>query len=46
MRLSSIEFNNVSLTIKDKSILSDISFSLDAGKTIGIMVPLVQVKAQ
>ena len=33
----SIEFNNVSLTIKDKSILSDISFSLDAGKTIGIM---------
>lgn len=33
----SIEFNNVSLTIKDKLILSDISFKLDAGKTIGIM---------
>lgn len=33
----SIEFKNVSLTIKDKSILSDINFKLEAGKTIGIM---------
>mgnify|MGYP001264839031 CR=1 FL=1 len=32
-----IEFDHVSLTISDKNILSDISFSLDAGKTIGIM---------
>ena len=32
-----IEFNNVSLDIKDKNILSDISFRLEAGKTIGIM---------
>jgi ATP-binding cassette subfamily B protein len=33
----SIEFDHVSLKIKDKNILSDISFKLDAGKTIGIM---------
>lgn len=32
-----VEFNHVSLDIKDKNILSDISFSLEAGKTIGIM---------
>lgn len=33
----SVEFDKVSLTIKDNEILSDISFSLEAGKTIGIM---------
>ena len=33
----SIEFDNVSLAIKDNNILTDISFSLPAGKTIGIM---------
>lgn len=33
----SIEFDKVSLTINDKKILSDISFGLEAGKTIGIM---------
>ncbi|TAH69474.1 MAG: ABC transporter ATP-binding protein [Anaerolineaceae bacterium] len=33
----SIEFDKVSLTIKDNKILKDISFSLPAGKTIGIM---------
>jgi ATP-binding cassette subfamily B multidrug efflux pump len=33
----SIEFDHVSLKIKDKNILSDISFKLDSGKTIGIM---------
>ena len=33
----SIAFDNVSLAIKDTKILSDISFNLDAGKTIGIM---------
>lgn len=32
-----IEFGNVSLTIKDNVILTDISFNLEAGKTIGIM---------
>lgn len=32
-----IEFSHVSLDIKDKNILSDISFSLKAGKTLGIM---------
>lgn len=32
-----IEFDHVSLTINDKKILSGISFSLEAGKTIGIM---------
>lgn len=32
-----IEFRNVSLTIGDKPILKDISFSLAKGKTIGIM---------
>lgn len=33
----SICFNEVSLSIEDKAILSDISFDLAAGKTIGIM---------
>lgn len=33
----SVEFDKVSLTINDKKILSDISFTLPAGKTIGIM---------
>ncbi|NLP17178.1 MAG: ABC transporter ATP-binding protein [Clostridiales bacterium] len=33
----SVEFDKVSLTINDKKILSDISFKLPAGKTIGIM---------
>ncbi len=33
----SIEFDRVSLRIKDKEILTDISFNLEAGKTIGIM---------
>lgn len=33
----SIEFDHVSLDIKNKNILSDISFSLEVGKTIGIM---------
>lgn len=33
----SVEFDKVFLTIKDNEILSDISFSLEAGKTIGIM---------
>lgn len=33
----SIEFDKVSLSIKDKNILSDISFNLEAGKTLGIM---------
>lgn len=32
-----IEFNNVSLNIGDKPILNNISFSLEKGKTIGIM---------
>lgn len=32
-----IEFNNVSLAINDNSILSGINFTLEAGKTIGIM---------
>jgi len=33
----SVEFDNVSLEINGKKILSNISFSLPAGKTIGIM---------
>lgn len=33
----SIEFNKVSFTLENKTILSDISFKLGAGKTIGIM---------
>lgn len=33
----SIDFNNVSFSLADINILSDISFSLEAGKTIGIM---------
>ncbi|NLO08793.1 MAG: ABC transporter ATP-binding protein [Clostridiales bacterium] len=33
----SIEFDRVSLRIKDKEILTDISFNLEDGKTIGIM---------
>lgn len=33
----SVEFKNVSLTIKNKLILSNVSFNLEAGKTIGIM---------
>ncbi|MDF2542613.1 MAG: putative rane protein [Herbinix sp.] len=33
----SIEFDHVSFRINDKNILSDISFVLPAGKTIGIM---------
>lgn len=33
----SIDFDNVSLSINDNKILSNISFSLPAGKTIGIM---------
>jgi ATP-binding cassette subfamily B protein len=33
----SIEFDKVSLTINDSKILTDISFNLQAGKTIGIM---------
>jgi ATP-binding cassette subfamily B protein len=32
-----IEFNNVSYSINEKQILSDVNFRLDAGKTIGIM---------
>lgn len=32
-----IEFDNVSLSINDKEILSNISFKLEASKTIGIM---------
>ncbi len=32
-----IEFKNVSLKLGDKQILSDISFNLPAGKTLGIM---------
>lgn len=32
-----VEFNNVSLSIGDKAILNNISFSLQKGKTIGIM---------
>jgi ATP-binding cassette subfamily B protein len=32
-----IEFNNVSLAINDSNILSGINFTLEAGKTIGIM---------
>lgn len=32
-----ISFNNVSFSLEDKAILSDISFQLPAGKTIGIM---------
>jgi ATP-binding cassette subfamily B protein len=32
-----IEFKNVSLKLGDKQILSDISFNLAAGKTLGIM---------
>lgn len=32
-----ITFNNVSLSLDDKAILSNISFELKAGKTIGIM---------
>ncbi|MCR5427374.1 MAG: ABC transporter ATP-binding protein/permease [Lachnospiraceae bacterium] len=33
----SFEFDHVSLTIGDKEILKDISFKLEAGKTLGIM---------
>ncbi len=33
----SIRFDKVSLTLEDKNILSDISFDLSAGRTIGIM---------
>ena len=33
----SLEFDHVSLTISDKEILKDISFKLEAGKTLGIM---------
>ncbi|NLZ83557.1 MAG: ABC transporter ATP-binding protein [Clostridiales bacterium] len=33
----SIDFNNVSFSLGDKKILTDINFSLEAGKTIGIM---------
>lgn len=33
----SIEFDNVSLAINNNKILTDISFKLEAGKTIGIM---------
>ncbi len=33
----SVEFNNVTLSLSEKTILSDISFELKAGKTIGIM---------
>ena len=33
----SLEFDHVSLTIGDKEILKDISFKLEAGKTLGIM---------
>ena len=33
----SIRFDHVSFTLEDKQILRDISFSLPAGKTIGIM---------
>lgn len=32
-----IQFDNVSLSLNDKAILSDISFDLNAGMTIGIM---------
>lgn len=32
-----IQFNKVSFSLEDKNILSDISFALPAGKTIGIM---------
>jgi ATP-binding cassette subfamily B protein len=33
----SVQFDNVSFSLNDKAILSDISFQLDRGKTIGIM---------
>ena len=33
----SVEFDKVCFTINDKKILTDISFNLPAGKTIGIM---------
>ncbi len=33
----SLEFDHVSLTIGDKKVLKDISFKLEAGKTLGIM---------
>jgi len=33
----SVTFKQVSFSLEDKNILSDISFDLDAGKTIGIM---------
>lgn len=33
----SIRFNKVSFSLGDKTILSDISFNLESGKTIGIM---------
>ena len=33
----SVEFDHVSLTLSDKEILKDISFTLPAGKTLGIM---------
>jgi ATP-binding cassette, subfamily B, multidrug efflux pump len=33
----SIQFNKVTFTLGEKNILSDISFQLEAGKTIGIM---------
>jgi ATP-binding cassette, subfamily B, multidrug efflux pump len=33
----SVQFNNVTFTLSDKTILSDVSFNLAAGKTIGIM---------
>ena len=33
----SVEFDHVSLTLGEKEVLSDISFKLEAGKTLGIM---------
>ena len=33
----SVQFKNVSFSLNDKSILSDINFNLEAGKNIGIM---------
>ncbi len=36
-KFESLEFDHVSLVIDDKKILSDISFKLEAGKTLGIM---------
>ena len=37
IKLETLEFDHVSLTLKDKEILKDVTFTLRAGETLGIM---------